>query len=58
MTHLVRMAGWAIAPAIGGLVAASADSLAAPLWIGAGMKISYDVLLYAAFRGIRAPEEQ
>jgi predicted MFS family arabinose efflux permease len=57
-TQLVRMAGWAIAPAIGGVVAASADSLAVPLWIGAGMKIAYDVLLYAAFRGVRAPEEQ
>src|SRR5262245_52202820 len=37
VTQLVRMAGWAIAPAIGGVVAASADSLAVPLWIGAGM---------------------
>jgi MFS family permease len=58
VTHLVRMAGWAIAPAIGGLAAGSAGSLAVPLWIGAGMKIIYDLLLYAAFRGIRPPEEQ
>ena len=57
MTHLVRMAGWAVAPAIGGLAAGSTDSLAVPLWIGAGMKITYDVLLYAAFQGVRAPEE-
>jgi MFS family permease len=58
VTHLVRVAGWAIAPAIAGLAAGSADSLAVPLWIGAGMKITYDVLLYAAFQGVRAPEEQ
>jgi predicted MFS family arabinose efflux permease len=58
VTQLVRMAGWAVAPAIGGLVAGSTDSLAVPLWIGAGMKITYDVLLYAAFRGVRAPEER
>jgi predicted MFS family arabinose efflux permease len=57
LTHLVRMGGWAIAPASAGLVAASADSLAVPLWIGAGMKIAYDVLLYAAFRRMRPPEE-
>jgi hypothetical protein len=57
VTHLVRMGGWAIAPAIAGLAASSADSLALPLWIGSGMKIAYDVLLYAAFRRVRAPEE-
>ena len=57
MTHLVRMAGWAVAPAIGGLAAGSTDSLAVPLWIGAGMKITYAVLLYAAFQAVRAPEE-
>jgi hypothetical protein len=33
-------------------------SLAAPIWLGAGMKIGYDVLLYAAFRSLRPPEER
>jgi hypothetical protein len=32
-------------------------SLAAPLFVGAGMKITYDVLLYFAFRHRKAPEE-
>ena len=32
-------------------------SLATPLFAGAAMKIAYDVLLYAAFRGRKAPEE-
>jgi MFS family permease len=58
LTHLVRMGGWAVAPAVAGLVAGSAESLAAPLWIGAGMKIAYDVLLYAAFRKVSPREER
>lgn len=58
VTHLVRMGGWAVAPAIAGLLAGSTESLAVPIWIGAGMKIAYDVLLYAAFRKVRPPEER
>jgi MFS family permease len=57
VTHLVRLGGWAIAPAVGGAVAGSAQTLAAPLWIGAGMKVAYDVLLYLAFRRVKPPEE-
>ena len=34
-----------------------AFSLAMPLFAGAAMKIAYDVLLYAAFRRRKAPEE-
>jgi MFS family permease len=56
-THLVRMGGWAVAPAIAGLVASWAGSFAVPLWIGAGLKLAYDGLLYAAFRGVPPPEE-
>jgi hypothetical protein len=33
-------------------------SLGAPLVIGAAMKISYDLLLYAAFRRLKPAEEQ
>ncbi len=32
-------------------------SLATPLFAGAGLKIAYDVMLYAAFRRLRPPEE-
>ena len=32
-------------------------ALATPLVIGAGMKIAYDALLYAAFRKVKPPEE-
>jgi hypothetical protein len=32
-------------------------ALAAPLFIGGGMKIIYDVVLYRSFRHLRPPEE-
>ncbi len=55
-TYLVRLGGWAAAPALGGLFMQGV-SLAAPLAAAAGLKIAYDLLLYASFRGIRPPEE-
>jgi MFS family permease len=55
--HLVRMGGWAVAPAIAGLLSKSASSLAPALWIGAALKITYDVLLWVAFRRVKPPEE-
>ncbi|MBI1949881.1 MAG: MFS transporter [Acidobacteria bacterium] len=56
VTHLVRVGAWAIAPAFAGWFMGDL-SLMTPLVIGSGLKIVYDVLLYAAFRGTRAPEE-
>lgn len=56
VTHLVRMAAWAVAPAFAGVFMKHA-SAATPFVIGAAMKISYDILLYAAFRRLRPPEE-
>jgi MFS family permease len=57
VTHLVRVGGWAVAPGIAGWLMQAA-SLAAPLFIGAGMKIAYDLLLWRAFRRIKPPEER
>jgi predicted MFS family arabinose efflux permease len=57
VTHLVRLAGWAVAPAFAGLLMRGL-SLGAPLFIGAAMKITYDVLLYVAFRKLQPPEER
>ncbi|MGE5175298.1 MAG: MFS transporter [Hyphomicrobiales bacterium] len=57
VTHLVRLGSWAAAPAFAGLFM-QGGSLGAPLVIGAGMKIAYDVLLYVAFRGVKPPEER
>jgi hypothetical protein len=56
VTHLVRLGAWAVAPAFAGLFMEGV-SLAAPLVIGAALKILYDVLLYRAFSGVRPPEE-
>ena len=56
-THLVRLGGWAVAPSFAGFLMQYL-SLGTPLIIGATMKISYDILLYYAFRGIKPPEEK
>ncbi len=57
ITNLVRLASWAIGPLLAGFAMERA-SLAAPLLLGAGVKILYDLLLYAAFRHQRPPEER
>jgi MFS family permease len=56
ITNLVRLAAWAIAPAFGGLLM-TGGRLYLPLLVGAAMKITYDVLLWHAFRAVRPPEE-
>jgi MFS family permease len=56
-TGIARLASWAVAPAVAG-VAIQEVSLSTPLFIAAGLKIAYDVLLYAAFRRVRPPEER
>ncbi len=57
ITHLVRLAGWAIAPGVAGILA-GAEDLGAPLVVGAALKIVYDVLLFFAFRRVVPPEER
>ena len=56
LTALVRLGAWAVAPSFAGLFMRG-TSMAAPLFIGAAMKLTYDVLLYRAFKGRKAPEE-
>jgi MFS family permease len=56
ITNLVRLGAWTIAPAVAGVLI-SGGSLALPLVVGAGMKISYDLLLWRAFHDVRPPEE-
>jgi MFS family permease len=56
VTHLVRLGAWAVAPGFAGVLM-DRDSMYLPLVIGAGMKIAYDLMLWRAFRGVRAPEE-
>lgn len=57
ISNVTRNAAWAVAPAVAGFLMRN-FSLSAPLLIGPGLKIAYDLLLYRAFRHIRPPEEQ
>jgi len=57
VTNLVRLGSWAVAPVFAGALMVG-DSLYLPLVIGAAMKITYDLLLWRAFRGVKPPEEQ
>ena len=56
MTTLTRNVAYAVAPAGAGF-AMSGLALASPLFLGAGTKIAYDLLLYFSFRRIKPPEE-
>ncbi len=57
VTHLVRLGSWAVAPTFAGLLM-TGFTLGTPLFVGAGMKIGYDLLLYAVLRRHRPPEER
>jgi len=57
VTGLVRMAAWAAAPGLAGLLIRSVAQ-ASPLFIGAGLKIVYDIALYVSFRKLKPPEER
>jgi len=57
VTHLVRLAGWAVGPLLAGAAMERVDA-ATPLVVAAILKIAYDVLLYAAFRRECPPEER
>jgi len=56
MTTLTRNAAYAAAP-VGAGYAMSGLALASPLFLGAGTKIAYDLLLYFSFRHLKPPEE-
>ena len=57
VTNLVRLGGWAASPFVAGALM-TGGSLAAPLVVGAAMKLAYDAMLYASFRGLPPPEER
>lgn len=54
--QMVRMMGWAAAPVFAGYVMQE-FSLGSPLYIGAGIKLSYDALVFISLRRLKAPEE-
>jgi MFS family permease len=57
VTNLVRMVVWAVSSLVGGVLMSRA-SIAAPLLVGAALKLTYDALLYLAFRRVHPPEER
>lgn len=56
LTNLARNVFWAVGSTVAGLVMQNL-AFSAPLVIGGGMKVTYDVALYRAFRKVRPPEE-
>lgn len=56
VTNLARNLFWAIGSSVAGVVMQNL-SFSAPLVIGGGTKVAYDLVLYRAFRKIRPPEE-
>jgi predicted MFS family arabinose efflux permease len=57
ITNGVPCMSKAISPAFAGL-AFSVAALGVPFFLAGGLKIAYDVLLYATFRHVRPPEEE
>ena len=57
ISNVTRSAAWAVAPAVAGVLMRHL-SLSAPLLVGPGLKIAYDLLLYRAFRHVKPPEER
>jgi MFS family permease len=56
LTNTSRSVAQAVSPGVSGPAVAAAGS-GVPFFIGAGLKIVYDVLLYRSFRAVRPPEE-
>ena len=56
LTNLARNVFWAVGSSVAGLVMQNL-AFSAPLVIGGGMKVTYDLVLYRAFRRLRPPEE-
>lgn len=57
ITNLARNVCWAVGSSLAG-VSMQSIAFSAPLLAGGGLKISYDVLLWRAFRHFQPPEEQ
>jgi predicted MFS family arabinose efflux permease len=57
ITNVTRNLAWAAAPSFAGYFMQQL-ALASPLFLGGGIKIAYDLLLFVSFRRIRPPEER
>jgi MFS family permease len=57
VTGIARTTGAAVSPLLAGPLVASAGLASLPFLIGGGLKIVYDLLLWAAFRAHPAPDD-
>jgi predicted MFS family arabinose efflux permease len=57
ITNLARNVFWAIGSGVAGVMM-QALTFSAPLLVGGGVKVIYDVLLYGSFRRLKPPEER
>jgi hypothetical protein len=53
LTNMSRTLAQSVSPAVSGWVIAS-GALAAPFFLGGGLKIAYDLMLYATIRRVEA----
>ena len=56
VTNVARNVGWAASSSFSGIFM-RAVSLAAPIFIGSSLKITYEIALFVSFRHLRPPEE-
>lgn len=57
VTNLIRNVSWAAASSVAGIFM-QRIAFSAPLLLGGGLKIFYDILLWRAFRHVKPPEEK
>jgi MFS family permease len=57
VTNLARNVFWAVGSAVAGFLMQSV-TFSTPLLVGGGSKVTYDALLYSAFRKLKPPEER
>lgn len=58
VTATARTVGASLAPVCAGLLMSSPALMSGPFFVAGGLKIVYDLLLLAGFRGVKPPEEQ
>ena len=57
ITGMARTIGAALSPVLTGLLLASPIWIGVPFLLSGGIKVVYDLLLFASFRAVRPPEE-
>jgi len=58
VTGTARTVGASLSPVCAGLLLSSPVLMSGPFFVAGGLKIVYDLLLLAAFRGVKPPEER